>query len=85
MHVPQRILSTIVNHFGKQGSTRNDNPMTPESNEEAFGDRPLFEILTFDIPGDVVAQANRLMEERGGRTPYGQLGKAGILRSTSNE
>ena len=53
-----------------------------ESNE---GVQPLFETLTSDLPGDVVAQANRLMEEMDGRTPYGQLGPDGILRSTRNE
>ena len=53
-----------------------------ESNEDV---QQPFETLTSDLPGDVVAQANRLMEEMDGRTPYGQLGPDGILRSTRNE
>ena len=55
-----------------------------ENNEDTLSDRSLFETLTSDLPGDV-AQANRLMEEMDGRTPYGQLGPDGILRSTRNE
>ena len=56
-----------------------------ESNEDTVSDRPLFESLTSILRGDVVAQTNRLMEEMDGRTPYGQLGTDGILRSTRNE
>ena len=59
--------------------------MTSTGNEEETAKRPLFETLARELPGEGTNRENYTTAEWDGRTPYGQLGSDGVLRSTRTE
>ena len=61
------------------------NPMTSSRNGEENPGRTLFEMFASELPSVEVTQGNCTRVEWDGRTPYGQVGSDGVLRSTRTE
>ena len=59
--------------------------MTPVGTDEKRTERPLFETLSRELPGEGTSRENCTMGEWDGRTPYGQVSSDGVLRSIRAE
>ena len=59
--------------------------MTSTGNEDETAKRPFFETFARELPRKGTNRENYTNVEWDGRTPYGQLGSDGVLRSTRTE